>query len=321
MGKLGKALVAAVAATILLGGQAHADVKKITIGDVGSGSSLHWPAYIAMSKGLFEKAGIAIEYIPVQTSAGVFQQLSAGSLDLGSGGFPDPLRAIDKGGAITIFRTEGIPSPYELMVKPTIKSYADLKGKVVMIDTPKGNTRLYLERMITPNGLKYGDFDLVFAGATAARFQALASGAVDATLVNPPYNFKARALGFNSLGASGPRARDVPFNGYAASIAWAKQNRPALDAFLSAYQKGVDWFYDKANRNEAIDILVKFAKLDRVDCEQTYDLYQQLKIYDRIGAIAGSGLDNLIRIMKADGDLEGSTDLARFADASIVTPK
>ena len=112
----------------------------------------------------------------------------------------------------------------------------------------------------------------------------------------------------------------MPFNGYAASIAWAKANRPALDAFLSAYQKGVDWFYDPANRKEAVDILVRFAKLDRVDCEQTYDLYQKLKIYDRVGAIAGSGLDNLIRIMKADGDLEGPADLARYADASIVTP-
>ena len=208
MRKLGAAI--AMAAILLAGAQAQAANKKVTIGDVGSGSSLHWPAYIAMSKGLFEKSGLEIEFIPVQTSAGVFQHLSAGSLDMGTGGFPDPLRAIDKGGAIRIFRTEGVVAPYELMVKPSIKSYADLKGKTVMIDTPKGNTRLYLDRMITPNGLKFGDFDLVYAGATAARFQALASGAVDATLINPPYNFKARALGFGSLGDSGPSSRDVP---------------------------------------------------------------------------------------------------------------
>ena len=319
MRKLGAAI--AMAAILLAGAQAQAANKKVTIGDVGSGSSLHWPAYIAMSKGLFEKSGLEIEFIPVQTSAGVFQQLSAGSLDMGTGGFPDPLRAIDKGGAIMIFRTEGVVAPYELMVKPSIKSYADLKGKTVMIDTPKGNTRLYLDRMITPNGLKFGDFDLVYAGATAARFQALASGAVDATLINPPYNFKARALGFGSLGDSGPSSRDVPFNGYAVSIAWAKENRKAIDAFLAAYQKSVDWFYEPANRSEAIDILVKYARLDRVDCEQTYDLYQRLRIYDRVGAVEGSGLDNLVRIMKVDGDIEGSTDLARYADASIVTPQ
>ncbi len=293
----------------------------IAIGDVGAGSSLHWASYISMEKGFFRAAGVAPEYIPVQTSAGVFQQLAAGSLDLGSGGFPDPIRAIDKGGAMSIFRIEGQVAPYELMAKPSIKSYADLKGKVVMIDTPKGNTRLYLERMIAPHGLKYGDFDLVFAGATAARFQALVSGAVDATLVNPPFNFKAKAAGMVSLGKSASTSLDVPFNGYAVGHSWLKNNRPALDKFLTAYQKGVDWFHDPANRKEAVDILVKYARLERGECEQTYDLYHELKIFDRVGSIQGSGLDNLIKIMKADGDIEGSAELSRFADASLATPK
>jgi hypothetical protein len=66
---------------------------------------------------------------------------------------------------------------------------------------------------------------------------------------------------------------------------------------------------------------VKYAKLDRGECEETYDLYHELKIFDRVGGITGSGLDNLIKIMKADGDVEGSADLARFADVSLVTPK
>ena len=296
-------------------------VTKISIGDVGSGSSLHWTSYVSMEKGFYKAQGVEIEYIPVQTSAGVFQQLSAGSIDFGSGGFPDPVRAIDKGGAIAIFRVEGQVAPYELMVKNTIRTYADLKGKKVMIDTPKGNTRLYLERMITPHGLKYEDFDVLFAGATAARFQALLSGGIDATLVNPPFNFKAAAAGFTSLGKSAPSSLDVPFNGYAVSKAWAARNRPVIDRFLIAYQKGVDWFYDKANRKEAVDILVKYARLERAECEQTYDLYHELKIFDRVGAIQGSGLDNLIKIMKEDNDVEGTTELARFADLSIVTPK
>ncbi len=316
----GAAAAAMIAFGCVSGSRADAQTK-ISIGDVGSGSSLHWAAYIAMEKGFFRAAGVAPEYVPVQTSAGVFQQLAAGSLDLGSGGFPDPIRAIDKGGAMSIFRIEGQVAPYELMVKPSIKTYADLRGKTVMNDTPKGNTRLYLERMITPHGLKYGDFDLVFAGATAARFQALVAGAVDATLVNPPFNFKARAAGMASLGKSAPTSLDVPFNGYAVSHAWLKNNRPALDGFLVAYQKGVDWFHDPANRAEAVDILVKHAKLDRGECDQTYELYQELKIFDRVGGIPGSGLDNLIKIMKDDGDIDGSADLARFADVSLMTPK
>ena len=36
-------------------------------------------------RSFYKAAGVEIEYIPVQTSAGVFQQLSAGSLDMGAG--------------------------------------------------------------------------------------------------------------------------------------------------------------------------------------------------------------------------------------------
>lgn len=305
----------------LPGAAGAAAQTKISIGDVGSGSSLHWTSYVAMEKGFYKAADIEIEYIPVQTSAGVVQQLSAGSLDFGSGGFPDPIRAIDKGGAITIFRVEGQVAPYELMVRNTIKTYADLKGKKVMVDSPKGIARLYLERMMAPRGVKYDDFDPLFAGATSARFQALISGGIDATLLNPPFNFKAAAAGFSSLGKAAPSSLDIPFNGYAVSKAWIGKHRLAMDGFLLGYQKGVDWFADKANRTEAIDILVKYAKLAREECEQTYNLYQDLKIFDRVGAVEGSGLDNLIKIMKADSELEGSTNLSRFADLSIVTPK
>ena len=53
----------------------------------------------------------------------------------------------------------------------------------------------------------------------------MVSGAIDATLINPPFNFKAYAAGFTSLGKSAPTSLDVPFNGYAVSKAWAAKNR------------------------------------------------------------------------------------------------
>src|SRR5215470_16545448 len=59
-----------------------------------------------------------------------------------------------------------------------IKSLAELKGKVISIGGAKDITRTYAERMLAPSGLKSGDYDYVYAGATTARAQALLSGAV-----------------------------------------------------------------------------------------------------------------------------------------------
>ena len=132
------------------------------------------------------------------------QQLAAGSTPIWPSrpaGLVDPIRAIDQNAGISIVRFEAQAPPYVLMGKPAIKKLADLKGKVISLGGPKKDiTRIYVERMLAPHGVKPGEFDMVFAGATAARAQALLGGAVDAAILLPPFNFQAEAQGFTNLG-------------------------------------------------------------------------------------------------------------------------
>ena len=55
------------------------------------------------------------------------------------------------------------------------------------------------------------EFDPLFAGATAARFAALQSGAIDATVLLPPFNFYAETAGFANLGLTIDYTPDLPF--------------------------------------------------------------------------------------------------------------
>ena len=61
-------------------------------------------------------------------------------------------------------------------------------------------TRLYLNRMLEPNGLKDGYLDLVYAGASSARLRALESGAVDAAILTAPFNFYGASAGLSIIG-------------------------------------------------------------------------------------------------------------------------
>lgn len=313
---------ASAAATLAAPHVARAQaVTKVAIGEVGTGTANHWPAYIAIEKGWMRALGIELEYVGASSSAGVMQQLAAGSIDLGSGGLVDPIRAIDKGAQITLFRTEANVAPYEVYAKKDIKSWADLRKKTIMIGGVKDITRIYFERMAVANGLKPGEFDYVYAGATAQRFSALASGSVDATLLNPPLNFTAKKAGLVSLGATPDYVRDFPFTGYAVSLAWARKSRALLDNFLVAYRQGVDFFHDKANRREAVTIALKYVKVDPADLEATFDFFHELKMYDRSGLIPNSGVEALLKVLKDLGELDGSTDVSRFYDPSIITPE
>ena len=182
-------------ALLLLGsiGAAQAPARAadtVTIGTVGSASSNIWPVFIGQKKGFFAAENISLDVVYVQSSANLVQQLAAGSLDITmSTGLVDPIRAISQKAPVAIVRLELQAPPYALIAKSSIKSMKHLKGKVVSLGGPKDITRIYVERMLEPNCVKPGEFDMVFAGATAARASALQAGAVDAAIVVPPFNF------------------------------------------------------------------------------------------------------------------------------------
>ncbi len=292
-------------------------LDMLTISDTGSGSPTHWPAYIGMAKGFFAKRGVAVEYIPTPSSAASTQQLAAGSVNMSSSGMADALRGIDKGAGAALFMIECGPAPYEIVAKPSIKSYADLKKKTIMIGGIRDITRIYLDRMIGPAGVKPGDYDLVYAGASSARYAALASGSIDATIITSPFNFKAKADGFSDLGSA--EIDDFPFAGYLVNREWAKTHKQQIAAFAAGFDEGAGWFYDASHREEAVDIMIKaLPTTQRDDAEKTYDYYTKLKLFVRGGEVRKPGVETLLKILKAQGDIEGSTDPDRFVDTTLI---
>ena len=291
---------------------------KIIIGTVGGGNTLEWPLYIAEKKGFLEQEKLALEWVGVQSSAAVMQQLAAGSLNFGTTGIADSLRAADRGASTRIIRIVVGISPYEAVGAKTVKTWGDLRKKTVMIGGAKDITKLYFEDMAKPNGLAPGEYDYVYAGSTAARFSALTSGSVAATLLFPPFNFLALRDGYTSLGLSANYTKNFPFTTYSVNLNWARDHKDQIKRFLAAYAKGVDWFYDRAHRDEAVSILISFLKSDPKDVADTYDFFAKIHAFDRVGAVEGSGVENYLAILKRDGDLEGATDLSRFYDPAVL---
>src|SRR5207253_1391643 len=188
----------------------------VIIGAVGSSSANAWPVHIGVQKGFFRDAGIDLDFVCAQSNAAVIQQLTAGSTHVATNaGLVDPIRAIDKGAPIAIVRIEIQAPPYALLARRDIKSIAGLKGKTIIVGGAKDITRIFVDRMLAPHGVKPGEFDYVFAGATNARFSALQSGAVDAALLTAPFNFYAESAGFQNLGFTFDYLKDMPFAGMA----------------------------------------------------------------------------------------------------------
>ncbi|MBV8535024.1 MAG: ABC transporter substrate-binding protein [Alphaproteobacteria bacterium] len=281
---------------------------KITAGTVGSASALLWPYYIGKAKGFFTDAGLDLDVVFVPSSAGVQQQLTAGALDAAMGtGLVDPIRAITKGADVGLVRIDGQTPPYSLLAKPAIQTIQDLKGKTISLGGLVDITRIYVEKMLAPNGIQPGQFDMVFAGATSARYAALEAGAVDAAIVLPPFTFRGESAGFRNLGTVMEYVgKTLPFAGLAVGKTWAAAHQSTTRRFVEAYTRGIAFFYDDAHRAEAIDILVKDINATPDDVTKSYDFFRKIEFFEPTGKISRARLGNLLTVLKGMGDVPDS---------------
>jgi ABC-type nitrate/sulfonate/bicarbonate transport system substrate-binding protein len=288
----------------------------VSVGSVDATSANLWPLHIAIKNGYFDAAGIKIDLVFAQSNASVIQQLAAGSYNVApSAGMVDPIRAIDKGAPVALVRIVIQAPPYALLAKPEIKTIEGLKGKTIIVGGAKDITRIFTERMLAPHGLKSGDYDYVFAGATSARFAALKSGAVDAALLTMPFNFFAEAAGFTNLGFTFAVLPDMPFAGMAVNRPWAEAHVDLLKRFLGAYNKGVAWFYDPKNREAAVTIQMATSKIQRDDVEEAYTFLHDKDLFEPTGEISKRKVGSVIDALRDLGDLP-----ADFKVDSLLLP-
>jgi NitT/TauT family transport system substrate-binding protein len=297
---------------LMAGGPALA-AEKVTVGKVGAGSAPHWPLYIASDKGFFQKRGIELDVIAASSNPTMLQQTAAGSLDVGiSAGSPDPIRAADKGAPVVILRIDCAVSPYALVTKANIGTLADLKGKIISLDSPKGITRAYLDRIMEPTGLKEGAFDLVFQGATPARLAALQSGSVDAAMLVTPFDAYAEAQGFKTLVLVNDLVKDIPFSVTVANRTWVEKNKQTAKDFEAAINEAVAWFYDSKNRSEAIAIAARYVKMQKADIAKAYDMFHKINFFNRSDIVSRKQMQNIIDVLIKWGDIQKPIAIERL---------
>jgi NitT/TauT family transport system substrate-binding protein len=317
----------ALAATVLglaLAVPAARAAETVTVGAVGAASAAPWAIYIGMDEGFFEKRGLTLDLIYAPSVGSLIQQVTAGSLDLvASAGLVDPTFAVARGASLAIIRIEGQVAPYALVGKADVKGLKDLKGKTISIDETTGITRTYLERMLEPNGLKRGAYDLVYAGATSARYAALQSGTADAAMLNPPTSFLAISQGFTNLGFVNDFAPDLPFTGTVVATAWASKHMALARGFVDGFTESVAWFNDPKNRDKAAADLIAHTKQKPADVDLTYDFFHKIGYFEPTGRVSLKLLGNIAKALEAQGALEPSFDVHRLvmAGATELAPE
>jgi NitT/TauT family transport system substrate-binding protein len=281
------------------------------------------PLLVGEAKGFFTEAGLKLNVAVVGQSGKVCQQVIAAALDVGECSTSDAIQAIASGGHITIpFFTSQSVLPNRVYAKPGITSWAQLKGKTVMVAGPRDNTMYFTKLMAAAGGLNLNDVTLQYSGSSADRFAALKSGAVDATILTLPYDYQAKTAGFTELDDLTKHlpASQYAGNGVVVGRDWSAKNGPVLKKLYSATEKSIAYALDPNNKADVLSIVQQQAKVDAATANWGYDNLVSSGYFFAGGKPDTAGLDGIVSSLKSLGFLSAgkAPTSAEICDQTLV---
>jgi len=312
-------LLALSIATAFAHAQQSPKLTPINYGNIVLTAST-WPFLIAEQEGFFVKESIDFKRVIGGNTTATTQALVGGSTDIAQMNLVNLLGANSAGADLVVIAGDSTVPIYTLIVHPSIKSYADLRGKRLAVTGPTDPLNYIFVRMLAANGLTPADYELIGLGGAPQRLAAVQNGGVAGALVNQPSDFIALASGFNSLGLSTDYVDNFQYTITGARREWAQKNRTLVVRFLRAYLKACEFFYDPKNKEAAVRALAERTKSDKEEAEKTYALYMKTKkTIPRDGGVDGQGARKVAESWKDFGLPKTPPPVDSAIDLSYLT--
>ncbi|HJY77547.1 MAG TPA: hypothetical protein VKE95_12985, partial [Burkholderiales bacterium] len=160
----------------------------------------------------------------------------------------------------------------EFFVQPYVRSFADLRGRILVVDAPDTAYALQAKKILLKHGLAEGkDYVVKPVGRGELRLKAMASDKENAAaILNLPFTIQAEELGLKSLGSTLDMLGPYQAGGAFVQRSWAKANGALLERFIAAYVESLRWALQPANREESVGLLMEKLKLSRDIGERTW---------------------------------------------------
>jgi len=231
--------------------------------------------FMAKQEGLFKKNGLDVELIHIPSSSRGIQAILAGEIAFSFMDGSNAAQATLKGANIVLVAGATNRQVFSLMAKPELKKITELKGKKVGITRVGSSTHTSALYALSSAGLKAADVQLLPLLEVPNIFTALAAGQIEAGVVSPPTNARAKKAGFVELmniAKEGPEFVSVAVG---TSRAYVKANEDIVRRVVRAYAEGVQIF--KTNKAAGMKMIENQLKVKEVEIQE--DTYSQFREY------------------------------------------
>ena len=265
------------------------------------------PILVAEREGFFAREGL--DFVTVAIPGGgekLIEALHDGSADVSHVATPFLIQAALKGSDAVAFVAEFNNPIYSLIAKPEIKSYADLKGKMLGVAAETGSITVSIRKLLAMKGLQPPDYQAKFVDGTPERLSCLTAGDCVAVPLGQPQDFVAMRQGYRLLGLSTEAVPEFVYTVTAVRRSWAEANKQAVIGYTRALAAAFKFIRDPARRNDVVRTIVETTGFPEANAKLTLALYfePERKVLPQRGEIDMKGMATAIEFMGAAGILK-----------------
>src|SRR5882672_6473415 len=131
------------------------------------------PLHAGLAQGIFAKHGLALELQLTENSRSQRDGLAEGKFHIAQAALDNAVAMIEVGKHDVVIVSGGDSGMNEFFVQPEISSFADLRGKTIVVDAPDTAYALQAKKMLLQHGLREGaDYTVKQVGAGVFRYKA-----------------------------------------------------------------------------------------------------------------------------------------------------
>ena len=258
--------------------------------------------YTGLDNGIFEKYGLKCEHVYIRGQSPALAALANDQVQFNYGAADGSLPGLAAGVDAKFVASPLVKLPYVMVARKEIRRPEDLKGKAIGVTRPGDLSARLSRQVVRKFGLTTDDVTIhPIGGSQQERYQAMVGNVVQAILVTPPLDVRAKSDGFNVIYRL--IDLDIPFI-YSSLITNYKmlRERPEIVQRMVAALAESVWFVEK-NPDKAKAAIAKAMRVkDEEALQSSFNVYAK-EIVDRTMVVPGKSISEAVEIARDTGTI------------------
>jgi ABC-type nitrate/sulfonate/bicarbonate transport system substrate-binding protein len=280
------------------------------------------PLLVAERNGYFVREGLDFSMLAVPGGGErLVTALDDGTADLAHVPTPYLIQASLAGSDAVAIAAEFNNPVYSFLAKPEIKTYADLKGKLIGLAAEPTSITVSIRKLLALHGLRKEDFRSRFVDGTPERLICLTAGDCDAVPLGQPQDYSAIRRGYRLLGLSTDALPEFLYTVTAVRRFWASTHKDTVVRYVRALSSAFKFIRDPEKRDDVLKAIADTTGFGEGNAQLTLSLYLEPDrgILPKQGEINLKGIEQVISMMADAGTIKEPLPAAeRFVDLQYL---